>query len=87
LQLSSTTIKEAGNIACVSTDSGGTMVTYANAFVDISSITVNANATTPVIAIYDFTDVPNPTSFKILLFDLAGARVSGNASYQITGVI
>ena len=87
LKLSTTQVIESGNINCVSTDSGGTTVTFTKAFIDVFSITVNANATTPVIAIYDFTDTPNPTTFKILLFNTAGTRISGNASYQVIGII
>jgi len=50
--------------------------------VDIVSITVTGEGmTTPLIAIYDFTDVPNPTHFHIYLFTTAGADASGSGVY------
>ena len=69
----------------VSTDVGGTVVTFNTAFVDIESISVTPSGTTARIAIYDFVDAPNPTSFKVLLFDTAGNRVSGPFSWQSRG--
>jgi hypothetical protein len=67
-------------------DSGGTVVPFNKPFVDIQSITVTPKGTTPVTAIYDFADAPNPTSFKVLLFNSAGARVSGAFSWSAKGV-
>jgi hypothetical protein len=68
-----------------SADSGGTTVTFNVPFVDIEGISVTASGTTARIAIYDFVDVPNPTSFKVLLFDTSGNRVSGGFSWQARG--
>ncbi len=76
---------DAGMKACLATDTGGTITTFNIAFIDVSSITVTALSTTPVYALYDFVDTPNPTSFKILLFNSAGARVSGTASWSVKG--
>lgn len=67
-------------------DSGGTTVTFSQTFIDVTSITVTAKSTSARYAVYDFTDVPNPTSFKVLLFDTAGARVSGTFSWSAKGV-
>lgn len=66
-------------------DSGGTVVTFNVAFVDVQGISVTPSGTTPRIAIYDFVDAPNPTSFKVLLFDTSGNRVSGGFSWQARG--
>lgn len=76
---------ESGMITCNAADAGGTTVTFNTAFFDVASIDVTARGTTPITAMYDFVDAPNPTSFKILLFNSAGARVSGPASYSIKG--
>jgi hypothetical protein len=76
---------DSGTVACLSTDVGGTVVNFAASFVDVSAIAVTPNSTTMTIAIYDFVDAPNPTSFKVLLFNQAGARVSGNASWTARG--
>ena len=66
-------------------DTGGTTVNFNVTFVDIESIAVTPSGTTPRIAIYDFVDAPNPTSFKVLLFDTSGNRVSGPFSWQARG--
>jgi len=54
-------------------------------FIDVESITVAAQGTTPLYAIYDFTDTFDPLSFKILLFNSSGTRVSGTVSYSVRG--
>ena len=74
-----------GNGTANSGDSGGTTVNFNVTFVDIESITVTPSGTTARIAIYDFVDAPNPTSFKVLLFDTSGNRVTGNFSWQARG--
>ena len=74
-----------GNGTANSGDTGGTTVNFNVTFVDIESITVTPSGTTARIAIYDFVDVPNPTSFKVLLFDTAGTRVTGPFSWQARG--
>jgi hypothetical protein len=77
---------DAGTVTANSADSGGTTVTFNVAFADVQSITVTPKGTSARIAIYDFVDVANPTSFKVLLFDTAGSRVSGEASWSVKGV-
>lgn len=76
----------AGTVAALSTDSGGTSVNITGQFIDVSSITVSALGTTPLYVVYDFVDAPNPTSFKVLVFNTSGTRVSATVSYEITGV-
>jgi predicted phage tail protein len=77
---------DAGTATANSADSGGTTVNFNVAFVDVESITVTPKGTAARIAVYDFVDVPNPTSFKILLFDTAGTRVSGDVSWSVKGI-
>lgn len=74
-----------GTAAAVSTDVGGTTVTFNTAFTAVSAITVTPLGTSARYAIYDFNDVPNPTSFKVLLYDSAGNRVSGTVSWTARG--
>lgn len=82
-----------GSKACLSSDSGGTTIYITDTrdvggtpeFIDVEAIQVTAAGTSPITAIYDFTDSPNPTSFKILLFNSAGTRVSGTASWTVRG--
>ena len=67
-------------------DSGGTSVNFGVSFTDVQSISVTPTGTTARIAIYDFVDIPNPTSFKVLLFDTSGTRVTGGFSWIAKGV-
>jgi hypothetical protein len=74
-------------------DSGGTTVfltedstsTGKKTFIDVESITVSAQGTTPLFAIYDFVDTFEPLSFKVLLFNSSGNRVTGVVSYSVRG--
>jgi hypothetical protein len=99
-ELSNLTVKldtklknQTGSINALSTDSGGTIVyltedrlsTGPKTFVDVQSITLAANSTTPLYAVYDFVDAPSPLSFKVLLFNSSGTRVSGTVSYSVRG--
>jgi hypothetical protein len=77
---------DSGNGTANSADVGGTVVSFNYPFIDVASIAVTPAATSAVIAVYDFVDVANPTSFKVLLFNTAGARVSGNFSWSARGV-
>lgn len=77
---------DAGTATANSADSGGTTVGFNVSFVDVESITVTPKGTAARIAVYDFVDVPNPTGFKILLFDTAGNRVNGDVSWSVKGI-
>ena len=77
---------DSGTGTANSSDSGGTVVNFNLAFVDVDSISVTPATTSAVIAVYDFVDVPNPTSFKVLLYNTSGTRVSGGFSWSARGV-
>jgi len=85
VRLDSKLRSDAGTGTANSGDSGGTTVTFNVAFVDVQSISVTPVSTTGVIAVYDFLDAPNPTSFKVLLFNTSGTRVSGGFSWSARG--
>jgi hypothetical protein len=85
VKLSSKLKADSGAGSAVSTDVGGTAVSFTVAFIDVQSIVVTPSGTTARYAIYDFVDAPYPTSFKVLLFDSAGARVSGGFSWTARG--
>ena len=82
-----------GAVYANAADSGGTIVYLTDdkssagpkTFIDVESITVAAQGTTPLYAIYDFTDTYQPLSFKVLLFNSSGTRVSGTVSYSVRG--
>jgi len=76
---------DAGSGTAISTDSGGTLVSFNKAFLDVQSIIVTPKGTTARTGIYDFTDTPNPTDFRVYLFDQNGTRVSGDFSWSAEG--
>ena len=86
VKLDSKLKNDAGFATVSASDVGGTVINFNIPFVDIQSITVTPQSTTPVIAVYDFRDIPNPTSFKVLLYNQSGTRVSGNISWSAKGV-
>lgn len=75
-----------GSVAAAASDSGGTAIDITGRFIDVQSIIVSAQSAVPVWAVYDFVDVPNPTTFKVLIFNTVGTRVSGTVSYTVKGV-
>lgn len=77
---------DGGDGMAVATDAGGTTVNFTIPFIDVSSITVTPKGTTARIGIYDFTDTPYPTSFKVLLYDIIGNRLSGPFSWSAKGI-
>ncbi len=86
MRLDTKQLTDSGNGTASASDSGGTSVNFNLGFVDVESITVTPKGSSaPVIAIYDFTDTPNPTSFKVLLYNTSGTRVSGDFSWTARG--
>jgi hypothetical protein len=94
LRLDSKLKTSTGTVACVSTDTGGTIVYLTDTklvggvktFIDVDAIQITPLGTTSITAVYDFVDAPDPLSLKVLLFNsTTGARVSGTASYTIRG--
>ena len=94
VKLDAKTKTQSGTITANAGDSGGTIVyitddktsTGNKLFVDVEAITLTPlGTTTPLIALYDFTDTPDPLSFKILLYNAAGVRQTGTVSYSVRG--
>lgn len=67
------------------TNPGGTVVLFNKEFKDVDSITVTSQGPVERNAIYDFLDVPNPVSFKILLYNATGGPAAGNVSWKARG--
>ncbi len=77
---------DGGKLTAQAADAGGTWVAFAVPFIDVQSITLTAGGTVPLTAIYDFKDAPNPTGFKVLVFNSAGQRVTAPVSWSAKGV-
>lgn len=86
IKISSKAKNDSGSSVSIATDAGGTVVNFNTEFIDINSLTVTPKGTTPIIAIYDFVDIPNPQFFKVLLFNTSGSRVTAEFSWTAKGV-
>ena len=78
--------RDSETVTANSGDSGGTTVNFNVAFIDVRAINGTAQGTTPANVVIDFTDAPNPTSFKVLVFDLAGNRITRDVRWEASGV-
>ena len=76
---------DAGSVMANASDTNGTNVNFNVPFVDVISITVTAAGSTPLTALYQFTDTADPTSFQVFLFNTSGQRASGTVSWSAKG--
>jgi hypothetical protein len=85
VRLDSKLKNDAGN-STVDVPASGAEVVFNVDFVDVESITITpAAGGSARTAIYDFTDVPNPSSFTAYLFNENGVYVSGAFSWNARG--
>ena len=78
---------DSGFIIAQASDPNGTLVNFTKPFKDIDSITCTADSVEPIDVIYDFLDVPNPTTFRVYAMDTTGNRVTYLVSWKARGVI
>jgi len=78
---------DSGRVVSEALDPGGTVVFFNKQFKDIDSITLGVDSITPLTAIYDFIDIPNPLFFKILVYDSAGNRTTHAVSWKARGIV
>lgn len=67
----------------------GATVTFNKDFVDVKGITVTAkyNASYPVLAVYDYEDVADPTDFTVYIYRTdTGVRVTGDFRWSARGI-
>lgn len=76
---------DGGSVYANSGDSTGTQVNFGVTFIDITSLTATPSGTSLLTAVVDFTDAPNPTGFKVYLFDSSGNRASGTVYWNAKG--
>lgn len=65
VKLDAKLINDANTVSAISTDTNGTIANFSKEFIDVSSITVSANGTTPLTAIYNFKDSNIICSYSI----------------------
>lgn len=78
---------DSGRDIAVSSDTDGTEFLFNKAFKDVDSITLTTDTTEPVIAIYEFDDIPDPVSFFVKAFDSSGKRITYPISWKARGII
>lgn len=79
---------DGGEVSAVSTDVGGTNVTFNKAFKDVETITATVKSTTePFITIIKFNDIPSPPNFQVFVFDTTGNRVSKTVEWKARGIL
>lgn len=84
VRLDSKLINDAGTGEVLDANAG-IDVPFNKPFIDVISIQVTPTGTTPAFAIYDFLDVPNPSTFKVYLYNTTGNRITGKFSWGVRG--
>jgi hypothetical protein len=79
---------DGGSVVALAGDALGTSVTFNKAFKDIESLTATVRSTTvPFVVVIDFSDIPNPTFFKVYVYNAAGARVTEQIDWKARGIL
>ena len=78
---------DSGNVNCLAADPTGTTVLFNRPFKDVESIVGTVQEVTEFIVVIDFVDVPNPTQFKVFVFNTSGVRVSKMVRWVARGII
>ena len=76
---------DAGSVIANALDVNGTNVNFNVPFIDVTSISVTPQGSTPLNAVYAFSGVADPTNFQVFLFNASGVRVSGPVSWSAKG--
>lgn len=79
--------QDGGQANVFAADAGGTVVSFNKAFKALDALTITPLATVQQKAVYDFAFPVNPTTFKVLLYDAAGARVNGLITWVARGIL
>lgn len=83
-------VKKAVDSGVILADAGdalGTPVTFNKAFKDIDSIVLTVQETTNFQTVADFVDIPNPTGFKVYVYNAAGIRATKTVYWVARGII
>jgi hypothetical protein len=78
---------DSGWVNALASDTSGTVVNFSKTFKDIDGIECTTDSASPITVIVDFTDAPNPTSFKVLCFDSSGRRVDQTVYWIARGIV
>jgi hypothetical protein len=65
----------------------GTGLVFDKSYISVFDIQATAQGSTFANVVVDFTSIPNPTYCRVLVFDAAGARMSGTVNVRIKGAL
>lgn len=87
VKLDSKETSDAGRGQALAADINGTIVSFNKPFSDIVSLVVTPEGVTggAKVAIYDFEDIGNPTTFSVYIYDVNGNRVDSSFSWTAKG--
>lgn len=87
LKLDVKQITDQGVMDALSTDVGGTLQELTKDFLDVESVVATPeDDTLEVFPVVIFEDIPEPSSFRVKVYDRNGNRVSTKISYVVRGV-
>jgi hypothetical protein len=78
---------DSGTAVASAADASGTVIYFSRAFLDVLSINATPQGNASRVVVVDFADIPNPVSFRVLLFDADGNRVTGSVSWIAEGIV
>jgi hypothetical protein len=78
---------DGGDVNVFAADAAGTVISFNKTYLFVESITVTPLDTNIRTWVYDFAGGVSPTSFKVKLWNAAGARVDGHVSWKARGVL
>lgn len=85
---------DSGKVTCNADDvndpiesDDGTQVNFNLSFRDVKTIVLTPDGTSERYARVNFTDVADPTGFKVLLFDSSGTAIDGDVSWIARGIV
>ncbi len=74
-----------GKTTANASDTSGTIVNFNKTFVDVINITITPLGTTRKTFVCDFVDIPNPTFFKVYIYDMNGNRITSDFTWSAEG--
>jgi predicted phage tail protein len=85
VKLDSKIKSDSGKTTANAGDTNGTIVNFNKPFVDVQHIGVTPLGTTRKSYVCDFTDIPNPTFFKVYIYDMNGNRITSDFTWSAEG--
>jgi hypothetical protein len=79
-------IVDSGEVLANAADPDGTLVNFNRIFKDVDAITASVKEVVDFNVVINFVDIPDPTFFKVLVYDKNGVRASKTVYWVARGV-